>query len=196
MRSYCLCLLALVGHLLPLESVGIPLLPLQQVEAEHVDLEGKTLHLVGHVKVIHEIGVLHCDEGTLMLPQEKKDDGAMAVNTLFLKGNVVIDFSDGSHLMADEGEIDCQALEGTFIAHPPTKVTYTSFATNEHQKIPVRATGRALKAKITKTPLGYSLTSMRGEGAVNIEYLRPIPLAHAPHETSDEQSVPTEEKPT
>ena len=193
MRSRYILLLALIGFALPLESVGIPLLPLQQVEAEHVNLEDKVLHLVGHVKVTHEIGILSCDESTLLLPQEKKEGENTAVNTILLKGNVAIDFSDGSHLLADEGEIDCLALEGTFSAIPPAKVVYTSFATNEHLRIPVRATGRALKAKIIKTPLGYSLTSMRGEGAVNIEYLRPIPLAHSTHDTQAEKGVITEE---
>jgi hypothetical protein len=191
--SRLLFLLAFAGWAFHLESAGLPLLPLKQVEAEHVDLEDKTLHLIGHVKVVHEIGVLHCDEGTLLLPEEKKDGGNVAVNTIFLKGNVAIDFSDGSHLVADEGKIDCQALEGTFIAIPPAKVTYTSFATDEHQQIPVRATGRALKAKIIKTPLGYSLSSMRGEGAVNIQYLRPIPLPHGSEGLKEEKNVSKKE---
>jgi hypothetical protein len=188
MRSYCAFIIALIGYISPVEGSSIPLLPLQQVEAEHVDLEDKTLHLVGHVKVVHEIGVLHCDESTLLMPQEKKDGENIAVNTILLKGHVVIDFTDGSHLYANEGEIDCRVLEGTFIAYPPEKVTYTAFATDEHQRIPVRATGRTLKAKITKTPLGYSLTSMRGEGAVNIEYLRSIPLDSTDKSTKEEKS--------
>lgn len=187
MRSYCAFIIALIGYIIPVEGSSIPLLPLQQVEAEHVDLEDKTLHLVGHVKVVHEIGVLHCDESTLLMPQEKKEGENIAVNTILLKGNVVIDFTDGSHLYADEGEIDCRVLEGIFIAYPPGKVTYTAFATDEHQRIPVRATGRALKAKITKTPLGYSLTSMRGEGAVNIEYLRSIPLDNTTKSSKEEK---------
>jgi hypothetical protein len=191
--SRILYYIALIGCALPLESTVIPLLPIQQVEAEHVNLEDKTLHLVGHVKVVHEIGIIRCDESTLVLPQEKKEGESIAVNTIFLKGNVVIDFSDGSHLLADEGEIDCLALEGTFIAIPPAKVTYTSFATDDHQRIPVRATGRALKAKITKTSVGYSLTSMRGEGAVNIEYLRSIPLVNASDDTKTEKNVIKEE---
>ncbi len=185
MRYQLVCFLVLVGYAVSLESAALPLLPLQHVEAEHVDFENKTLHLVGHVKVVHEIGTLYCDESTLILPQEKGEEGAVAVQTIFVKGNVIVDFSDGSHLQADEGEIDCQLLEGTFIAHPPGKVVYCSFATTEHQRIPVRATGRALKAKITKTTAGYSLTSMRGEGAVNIEYTRPSSIAHAPHETAE-----------
>lgn len=194
MKKYCLCSLACAGFFLSLEASAIPLLPLQQAEAERVDFEGKTLHLSGHVKVIHEIGTLYCDESTILLPQEKNDPQQLAVNTILLKGNVVIDFTDESRLMADEGEIDCQLLEGTFVSHQPRKVIYTSFATNDHQKIPVRATGRALKATITKTPTGYTLTSMRGEGAVNIEYLRPVPVATARRATDEEHKEPTKEE--
>jgi hypothetical protein len=193
MKSGSLFLLTFIGYALSLEGTGIPLLPLQQVEAEQVNLEDKTLHLAGHVKVVHEIGTLFCDESTLLMPHEKKEGETAAVSTILLKGNVAIEFSDGSRLLADEGEIDCQALEGTFVAIPPAKVVYTSFATNEHMRIPVRATGRALRAKIIKTPLGYTLTSMRGEGAVNIEYQRPVPLAHSTHATKAEKSVIKEE---
>ena len=196
MRSYYAFLIAFIGYIFSLEGSSIPLLPLQQVEAEHVNLEDKTLHLVGHVKVVHEIGVLHCDESTLLMPQEKKEGENIAVNTILLKGKVVIDFTDGSHLFADEGEIDCRTLEGIFIAYPPEKVLYTAFATDDHQRIPVRATGRALRAKITKTPLGYSLTSMRGEGAVNIEYLRSIPLTSTTKSTREEKSNATVEDPS
>lgn len=177
MKSQVTLLIALLLIASSLRGGGIPLLPIKQLEAEHVTFDEKTLLLVGHVKVIHEIGTLQCDHGKLLLPQEKKGDEAIAVNTIFLNGNVIIDFTDGSRLTADEGEIDCRTLEGTFIASPPGKVTYTSFAINDRLKIPVKATGKALKAKIIKTPEGYALTSLRGEGAVNIEYQRPLPQA-------------------
>ncbi len=166
-----------------LDGASMPLLPLQLAEAEHVDFDEKVIHLVGHVKVVHEFGTLCCDEGTLLLPQEKKDEDHEAVDTILLNGNVSITFTDGSTLVANEGIIDCQKLEGTFLADPPEKVTYCGFATDNHRKVPVRATGRALKANITKTDLGYSLTSLRGEGAVNIEYLYSNP------QESDNKSV-------
>ena len=187
------CGIALFSIIRPLEGAGLPSLPLKFVEADHVDFEEKTLHVVGNVKVVHEIGILRCDDGILLLPQEKKDGGNIGANTIILKGDVSIDFTDGSHLEADEGEIDCQTLEGTFISHPPAKVTYTSFVEDGHQRIPVRATAKTLKAKITKTPLGYALTSLRGEGAVNIEYLRPSappsPVIDKKSHTSDNPAL-------
>jgi hypothetical protein len=166
-------------------------LPLQSAEAEHVDFDERVIHLVGHVKVVHEIGVLCCDEGTLLLPQEKVDEDHSSVDTILLSGHVDVVFSDGSHLVANEGIIDCQKQEGTFLADPPDKVTYTGLASGDHRKIPVRATGRALKANISKTESGYTLTSLRGEGAVNVEYYTPteseaIAAAVIPSHTSED----------
>ena len=156
-----------------LEGAGIPVLPLEQAEAEHVDFEERVIHMVGHVKVVHEFGVLCCDEGTLLLPQQKSEGDQVAVETILLNGHVNITLTDGSILNANEGIIDCGKREGTFLADPPEKVVYAGFASDGQRKIPVKATGRALKANITKTADGYSLTSLRGEGAVNIEYLHP-----------------------
>lgn len=174
-----LLLFTLVSIAQPLAGSGIPALPLDLVEAEHVDFDEKIIHLVGHVKVAHEVGLLQCDEATLLLPHEKQATEQTAVQEILLKGNVLVQFTDGSSLTADDGEIDCQALKGTFFCHPPNKVVYTGFSGDGDEKIPVRATGRALHANITKTPQGYTLTSLRGEGAVNIEYLHPVESAVA-----------------
>jgi hypothetical protein len=67
-------------------------------------------------------------------------------------------------------------MEGVFTAQTPSKVVYISYAQNGHQKIPVQASSRVLRAKIIKTPQGYSLSSLKGEGIVNIEYLRPLDM--------------------
>jgi hypothetical protein len=41
-----------------------------------------------------------------------------------------------------------------------------------------------LRAKIIKTPQGYSLSSVKGEGAVNIEYVRPLEVMDKKQEES------------
>jgi hypothetical protein len=180
-------------------EANLPLLPLEAVEAEHVDFDEKTVHLVGRVKVVHDFGILCCNEAMLILPQGKQADEQPAVQQIFLKGNVSVDFTDGGRLTSDEGEIDCRTLEGTFFAEPPEKVVYKGYAIDKNRRVPIRATGRALKALIAKTPEGYALSSLRGEGAVNIEYLRPEPakpaeevaveeLASEPQETEEESA--------
>ena len=160
----------------PLLEANLPLLPLEAVEAEHVDFDEKTVHLVGRVKVVHDFGILHCNEAMLILPQGKQADEQPAVQQIFLKGNVSVDFTDGGRLTSDEGEIDCRTLEGTFFAEPPEKVIYKGYTIDKNRRVPIRAAGRALKAIIAKTSEGYALSSLRGEGAVNIEYLRPEPV--------------------
>jgi len=166
----------LIFFLLPscLFGVGLPLLPIQQLEAENIDFNEKIITLTGNVSVAHEIGILHCYKSILHLNDTKTSANELAVNQILLYENVTIDFSDGSQLTADEGTLDCVTMESVFISTPPSKVVYTSYAQDEHQKIPVRASGRVLKAKIVKTPQGYALSSLKGEGAVNIEYLRPL----------------------
>ena len=149
----------------------LPNLPFEVVEAEHVEFDEKTVHLVGHVRVVNNFGTLCCNEATLTLPQGKQADEGPAVKEIFLKGAVCVDFTDGSQVTADEGEIDCRTLEGTFFAEPPEKVVYKGFAADKDRRVPIRATGRALRATIAKTAEGFSLSSLRGEGAVNIEYL-------------------------
>jgi hypothetical protein len=146
-------------------------LPIQHIEAEHIDFNEKTIHLVGAVKVIHEFGVIRCQEATLFLRQEKKADESLPVDHIYLKTAVMIDFSKGSRLFADEGDIDCETLIGTFQADPPGKVVYISYSTEGPSTAPLKATSSALQAKITKTPHGYELSSLKGEGAVHIACL-------------------------
>ena len=150
------------------------MLPIQQVEAENIDFNEKILTLTGNVSVTHEIGTIHCNKGILHLNDAKTSTNELAVNKIFLHEAVVIDFSDGSQLMSDEGQLDCITMEGVFTSQAPSKVIYTSYAQDVHQKIPVRASGRLLRAKIIKTPQGYTLSSLKGEGAINIEYLPPL----------------------
>ena len=178
-----------------LESIDVPLLPLHSAEAEHVDFDERVIHLVGHVKVVHEIGILCCDEGTLLLPQEKGGEDQVAVDTILLNGHVDIQFTDGSRLISNEAVIDCLKHEGTFFSEPPEKVLYTGFASGEHRKVPVRASGRALKANIVKTPAGYALASLKGEGTVNIEYLTASPNKQDSGRSSDIPSASSETSP-
>jgi hypothetical protein len=146
-------------------------LPIHNIEAEHIDFNEKTIHMIGNVKVDHEVGVIRCQEATLILRQEKKEGETLPVDRILLKENVSIDFSQGHTLLSDEGEIDCQTLEGFFWATSPHVVTYLSCSEDGPLKMPLKATSKALKGKITKTPQGYELTALRGEGAVHIESL-------------------------
>ena len=73
MRALLFALLPLAA---PLAEATLPSLPLDTVEAEHIDFDEKTVHLVGHVKVINDFGTLHCNEATLVLPQGKQPDDA------------------------------------------------------------------------------------------------------------------------
>lgn len=160
-----------------------PLLPIHNIEAEHIDFNEKTIHLVGNVKVEHEFGIIKCHEGTLILRQEKKEGETLPVERILLKKNVSIDFSQGHSLFSDAGDIDCATLEGIFLAEPGNTVTYISSSADGPLKTPLKATSKALKGKIAKTSQGYELTSLQGEGAVHIESLQNIALAkEAVHE--------------
>lgn len=164
------CLFSSIG----LFGIGLPLLPIQQVEADTIDFNEKILTLTGNVSVTHEIGIIHCNTGLLHLNNTKAPTNDLAVQTIFLHENVIIDLSDGSQLRSDEGQLDCLTMEGIFTSHPPAKVVYLSYAQDSHKKIPIRASSRILKAKIIKTPQGYTLSSLKGEGATTIEYLNPL----------------------
>jgi len=162
------CLLPLLP--ITLQASGILSLPVQQVEADQVTFDEKSVHLKGNVKVVHEIGELRCEEGTLVLDKKHRQEG-LGVDHISLKKNVLIAFSNGSSLQSDEGEINCITLETVFRAEPPRKVIYISQA--EQGTPPLKASGRALKALIaTSEGGGYALKSLKGEGAVNIEYLK------------------------
>ena len=153
-----------------------PLLPIHNIEAEHIDFNEKTIHLVGNVKVAHEFGLIKCQEATLFLRQEKKEEETHPVERILLKTDVSIDISHGHTLISDEGDIDCTTLVGLFLAEPGRFVTYISSSTNGPLKTPLKATSKALKGKITKTSQGYELSSLQGEGAVHIESLQPAVL--------------------
>jgi hypothetical protein len=170
---------------LPLLLLGAdqPVLPIHNIEAEHIDFNEKTIHMVGNVKVDHEFGMIRCQEATLLLRQEKKEGETLPVDRILLKENVSIDFSEGHTLLSDEGDIDCLTLEGIFLAEPSRVVTYISYSENGPLKTPLKATSKALKGKITKTPQGYELTALKGEGAVHIESI-------------SKQNKPAEEKST
>jgi len=148
--------------------LALPVLPVQEINADSVTFDEKKIYLKGNVKVLHEFGTLRCDESTLFLTKNENSSEKSA-NKIFLKNNVHIDFSDGSSLQATEGEIYCEALEAHFCATPPQKVIYITYTEDEH--LPIRATSRALQATIVRGKDGYSLNSLKGEGAVNIEYL-------------------------
>jgi len=160
-----------------------PVLPIHNIEAEHIDFNEKIIHLVGNVKVDHEFGVIRCEEATLLLRQEKKEGETLPVDRILLKDNVSINFSEGHTLLSDEGDIDCTTLDGIFLAAPSGVVTYLSYSDNGPLKTPLKATSKALKGKITKTSQGYALTELKGEGAVHIESIKKEAVAkEVPHE--------------
>lgn len=161
-------------------AIELPLLPLQNIEADSIDYSGKTITLIGNVQLIHNLGNLQCDRGILYLSAAKEANQEIPIDTIFLQGNVHIRYSDGSDLTCDEADINCQTLEGIFTANPPSKVVYSSFAQEKDHKIPIRASGKILKGSIIKSPQGYTLSSLKGEGAVAIEYMynNPVSLVH------------------
>lgn len=162
-------------------SAGDPLLlPIHNIEAEHIDFNEKKIHLVGNVKVDHEFGMIRCQEATLLLRQDKKEGETLPVERILLKDKVSIDFSNGHTLLSDEGDIDCATLEGIFLATSSTVVTYLSHSENGPLKTPLKATSKALKGKIAKTPQGYQLTELKGEGAVHIESIKKEALGGSP----------------
>lgn len=151
----------------------VPMLPVQQVEADTIDFDGGFLRLQGHVKIEHEFGIIYCQEGVLILPQQKGGGDGLEVDKIQLRGDVHIYFSDGGHLASEAGDLDCHTLEVVFHSSAPKKVVYIGTAMSGSTQVPVRATSHTLVAKIVKGENGYMLSSLRGEGAVNIEYCHP-----------------------
>jgi len=165
-------LLPIIVFILPFHLQAIiPFLPVQHIEAEQVTFDERTVHLKGNVKVIHEIGTLACQECRLVLDQHTKQEG-IAVREIFLQKDVNVDFTDGSSLHSDEGEINCETFDSVFRATPPRKVIYTTFTGDGKEGLPIKATSRVLRATLGKTEQGHALKSLKGEGAVNIEYLK------------------------
>jgi len=152
----------------------IPFLPVQHIEAEQVSFDEQTVILKTNVRVVHEIGILTCQESRLILDQHAKQEG-FAVRKIFLQKDVKVKFTDGSSLSCDEGEIDCETFETVFRSSPPKKVIYSTFTGTGKDVVPIKATSRVLRATIEKTEQGHALKSLKGEGAVNIEYLKEVP---------------------
>jgi hypothetical protein len=154
---------------------SLPVLPVQQVEADTMNFDEGLLRLTGHVKIEHELGTLYCEEGVLVLPQQKSSGGGFEVEKIMLRGDVNIFFSDGGKLSSEEGDLDCRTLDVVFHCALPKKVVYIGTAMSGSTQVPVRAMSHTLTAKIVKGESGYTLGSLRGEGAVNIEYLHKQP---------------------
>ncbi len=158
--------------LLPLSLQAIiPFLPVQNIEAEQVSFDEQSVRLKTNVRVVHEIGILTCQESRLVLDQHSKQEG-FVVRKIFLQKDVKIKFTDGSSLSCDEGEIDCETFDTVFRASPPNKVIYSTFTGPGQEVVPIKASSRVLRATISKTDQGHALKSLKGEGAVNIEYLK------------------------
>jgi len=155
---------------LPLQAI-IPFLPVQHIAAEQVSFDEQSVRLKTNVRVVHEIGVLTCQDSRLILDQNAKQEG-FAVRKIFLHKDVHIEFTNGSSLSCDEGEIDCETFDTVFRSTPPRKVIYSTFTGSGKDLLPIKATSRVLRATIGKTEQGHTLKSLKGEGAVNIEYLK------------------------
>jgi len=150
------------------QALEISPLPVKQIEADSVSFNEKIVHLQGNVTIVHEFGTLHCDQSKLLRSDQEKEP-----QKIFLYDNVHIQFTDGSSLSADNGEINCTTLEASFTSNTPKKVIYITQPSPSQP--PMKATSRALHALISKEESGYALKSLKGEGAVHIEYLQKEP---------------------
>ena len=157
-------MILLLFLLFPISLTALPILPVQQVEAESVTFEEKLIHLQGNVKLVHEFGILCCERADLFLSDQNQQKTAKKIE---LHDTVHITFTDGSELHADNGNIDCSSLETFFTAITPKKVVYITSLPS-----PIKTTSKTLHATIAKGENGYALQSIKGEGAVHIQHLQ------------------------
>ena len=157
----------------PLFPFQAPSIPIQNVEAESIEFHNKEISLRGDVSVKYDMGLIRCDQAIVTLSEKSKDGSTLSPEKIDLFGHVAIDFSDGSTLSSEKGELFCMKREAVFYGSPTEKVVYISYCDEEGKKVPVKASGKKITARIVKDPAGTtSLSDIRGEGAVTIEYLR------------------------
>lgn len=154
----------------------IPSIPIQDVKADSIEMRERKIYLTGSVKVTYDLGLISCDRAIIHLGEKSKDEGtgqSSQPDRIDLFGSLVIEMSDGSSLASDRGELFCKTREAVFYGNEREKVVYTSYCEEEGKKVAVQAKGKKITAKIVKDSSGKStLSDIRGEGAVSIEYLR------------------------
>ena len=137
--------------------------------------DGKKIHLDGEVFIEHHFGLISCDKADLLLStaQPERESKNLTPEKILLCGHVQIELQDGSHLTANEADINCLDLEGYFTAIDPDKVVYTTYFSEGGNKMPVITSSRAMRLKMKKEEGSsqYVFSDMQGEGAVSIEYL-------------------------
>ncbi len=174
----CWIFLFLCMLITPLDAFHAPSIPIKDVQADTIEFQNKKILLRGRVMVSYDMGTIRCDEALVSLGEKSKGSDSVLAERIDLDGHVEIDFTDGSSLTANKGEIFCQKREAVFYASPTEKVVYTSFCNEDDVKIPVIASGKKIAARIVKDESGKSsLSDIRGEGSVTIEYLRPTTTA-------------------
>lgn len=147
-------------------------IPLEDIEADRIDIHGEKIFLQGSVKVICEIGVIRCDIADIFLGATSDKAAKRALSTIIMTGNVEVVLSDGSILQSDRGEIFCQKREALFYGRAQEKVVYTSFCTENDEKVPIVISGRRIIARLVEGDDGKTtLTDILGDGAVSVEYM-------------------------
>lgn len=144
-------------------------LPIHSVEAQKVHSLDKKIILEGSVVAVLDLGTVTCEKAILFMENPSKGNDIVS-RTIEMENNVLIDFSDGSHLAANRGVIDCVKREGIFYASPQEKVVYDTLLDEKDPTSHVRATSSILKGRLVKKEDGWKLDDLHAEGSVRIEY--------------------------
>ncbi len=188
--SICALILSL-NLSFPIYAFQAPSIPIKDVAADAIEFQNKKISLEGNVMIDNDLGTIYCDRAYVSLEDKSKENANLLANKLDLYGQVQIHFADGSKLSADRGEIFFRQHEAIFYASQTEKVTYLSFCTEDNTQVPVLASGKKIIARLIKDNEGKSsLTDIRGEGAVTIEYLRPkTPLTTTTSSIAEEENL-------
>ena len=85
------------------------------LSAQSVDYDGNNIRLGGGVNIEHHFGMVSCEKAVISLKnvdESRKTKVGFDPDRMLLHGNVKIQLRDGSHLLSDEADINCQDLEG------------------------------------------------------------------------------------
>lgn len=178
----------LIAFLLLFGVLSAESMSIDHIESDRIDYRGSEIVLTGNVRVGYNKGIITCDKATLEISKRsgpKKvnkeasskvdSSGALGAENIFLEGHVDIYFPDGDRLTADKADINCKLMEGIFYSIEPNKVVFYTTLGDGDEKVPVKASSKKLKTRLSKQGegTGYSLSNLEGEGAVIIEYIKP-----------------------
>ena len=147
-----------------------------QIAAHDVSYDGKKVLLRGCVRLTSEFGAISCDQAEIALEPHTKN---LTFDTIFMKGNVLVTLKDESEVQSENADINCKTLEGLFHSESPQKVVYTTFLSGQKDKVPVKATSKALKVTMHKIAnsqsSSYTIRDVQAIGAVIVEYQNNLP---------------------